>query len=327
VKAALLYGPWDLKVEEVPKPDPNQDEVLIEVEEVGICGTDKALYKGTYALKKRPLIPGHEVSGKVVSAPVEDLIGRRVTTEINISCGKCWYCRRGMETHCPYRKAIGISADGAMAEFLRVPVKLVHPVELSPEEASFVEPLAAVIETFVMAPPEKGSNVLILGAGTIALLAAQYVKLFSPNLVVITARGDSPKWKVASRYGTFVPVEELEEFKRKETPEGAGFDYVIEATGSPEGAKLALNHVRPRGVVAAKSTHGEEVFLDYTSLVVKEVSLVGSRCGPFDKAIKAISSGIVEVVPLITSKFSLDEAREAFETSLKRDQVKVHIIP
>ncbi len=324
MKAALLYGPKDIRVEEVPEPS---GEVLIEVEEVGICGTDKSLYRGTYRLKKRPLIPGHEISGKVVSAPVEGLIGKRVTTEINISCGKCWYCRRGMETHCPYRKAIGISTDGGMAELLSVPLKLVHPVDLPPEEASFVEPLAAVIETFVMAPPEEGSNFLILGAGTIALLTAQYVRTFKPGDVVITARGDSPKREMASRYARFVPLEELDSYKRKETPEGAGFDYVIEATGSPEGAKLALEHVRPRGVVAAKSTHGEIVGLDYTSLVVKEVSLVGSRCGPFDKAIEAISSGVVEVTSLITSKFSLDEVKEAFETSLKRDQVKVHIIP
>ncbi len=324
MKAALLYGPMDIRLEEVLTP---KGEVLIEVEEVGICGTDKALYKGTYPLKKVPLIPGHEISGKVVKSPIRELIGRRVTTEINIYCGKCWFCRNGLKTHCPHRKALGISTDGGMAEYLAVPLELVHPVDLTPEEASFVEPLAAVIETFVMAPPPRNSRVLILGAGAIALLSAQYVKLYEPELLILSAKRGSPKSNIARRYAEFIPVEELDEFVKEVTPEGAGFDYVIEATGSPEGAKLALKYVRPRGVIAAKSTHGVEVRLDYTSLVVKEVSLIGSRCGPFDKAIDAISNGIVEVTPLITSKFTLDKVREAFEASLKRDQVKVHVIP
>ncbi len=324
---ALIYrGPGDLAVEDVPDPEPPRGWVRLRVRRVGICGTDKSFYRGTYLPRKIPIVPGHEIAGIVdqVGEGVQDLKLERVTTEINVTCGECWFCRHGMRTHCPNREALGISLDGGMAEYVLTPTENLHDVEgLTDLQATFVEPLAAVIEMTLMAQPE-GENFLVLGAGTIGLLAAQLLSKL--GRVIVSARNDSPKAEIVEKLGLeFVPVNELRS-ARRDTPEGQGFDYVVEATGSMEGLKLAMENVRPRGTIAAKSTHGLPVGLDYTSLVVKEIKLVGSRCGPFNEAIDLLKSGEIVVDELVTSTFPLEEAGEAFDVSMGRDQVKVHLI-
>ncbi len=325
--AAILRSSASSSVEvtEVPDPEPPAGWVRIRVRRVGICGTDKALFLGTYRLKKDPLIPGHEIYGVVdeVGEGVDpSWIGRRVTTEINVSCGKCWYCRHGMRTHCPYRKALGISMDGGMAEYVITPEENLWPVDgLTDVQAAFVEPLAAVVQMTRMAPPQ-GERFLVIGAGTIGLLAAQLL----PGDVKVMARDDSPKSKIVEKLGLeFLPLSQLDE-ALKSTPEGQGFDYVVEATGRPEGLNIALRSVRPRGVIAAKSTHGLKTPLDYTDLVVREVTIVGSRCGPFDESIHLLREGKVRVEELLTSEFSLPEVGEAFRASLSREEVKVHVL-
>jgi len=331
MRAALLHSPRSITIEELPDPHPRRGWAKLRVLEVGICGTDKAIYLGTYRPGKLPLILGHEIAGIVEEIGEDEheaLVGKKVTTEINITCGKCWFCRNGMKTHCPYRRALGISENGGMADYVLTPVENLHVVEeLTPLQASFVEPLAAAIQMTVMERP-RGKNFLVLGAGAIGLLAAHVLRLYSPEILVVSAREDSPKAGLVKSMGfEFIPVNELEHFMKSETPEGQGFDYVVEATGAPEGLAIALKFVRPRGVIAAKSTHGIASELDYTSLVVKEVKLVGSRCGPFKTAIDLIKRGKIEVDRLVTSKFDLEDVKEAFEVSLQRDQVKVHVIP
>ena len=333
MKAVVLYGPYDIRVEEVPKPRLRSGWVRVKVEEVGICGTDKAFYKGTYRPLKIPIIPGHEIAGVVddVGEGVpRDIIGLRVTTEINVACGKCWFCRHGMKTHCPYREVIGISIDGGMAEYLITPYENIHIISrLSPEEGAFVEPLAAVIEMVKMEPPEPGSNIAVLGSGTIGLLSLQVLKLMLPKKVVVITRPNSPKALVAKELGAdeVISVNEVKDYIKENTPEGQGFDYVVEATGSPQGLDLAVNITRPRGVIAAKSTHGAPTTFNYTLAVVKELRIIGSRCGPFKPAIKLLEEGRVNVKKLITGKYPLSEARKAFEDSLKRESIKIHLIP
>ncbi len=332
MKAALLYGSKDIRVQEVPSPKKREGWVLIRVKVVGICGTDKAFYKGTYKPGKLPIIPGHEISGvveEVWSPEGKDLVGNKVTTEINVSCGKCWFCRNGLRTHCPKREVIGITIDGGMAEYVATPLSNVHVVnELTYTQAALVEPLAAVLEMVKLRPPTPGSDVAILGAGTIGLLALQVLKLYSPSKLVVITRPNSPKASLAKELGAdeVLDTESINEFVRRESKEGQGFDYVVEATGSPLGLEEAIKLVRPRGVVAAKSTHGVPTTFNYTQLVVKEVKLIGSRCGPFKPAIRLIKEGLVNVDKLITSTFKLDQIKEAFEVSLRRDQVKVQII-
>ncbi len=330
--AARLYGPYDLKVEEVEKPSPIKNWVLIKVEAVGICGTDKAFYKGTYKLPKAPLILGHEICGKVIEVGENvprEIIGKRVVTEINIVCGRCWFCSHSLYTHCPYRETLGITVDGGMAEYVAVPFNNLHVVDLEPEVGVFVEPLAAVIEMVKLEPPLPGFNIAILGSGNIGLLALQVLRLYAPSNIVVIVRKDSPKAKFAEKLGAdyVVTFEEAMELRRKITPEGQGYDYVVEATGNPQGLSLALKLVRPRGVIAAKSTHGIHVSFNYTEMVVKEIKIIGSRCGPFPPAIKLLEKGMIQVKELITSIFSLREAITAFKKSLERSQVKVIVKP
>ncbi len=333
MKALVLYGPSDLRLEEIDDPMPPRNWIRICVERVGICGTDKAFYKGSYKPLKTPIIPGHEISGivdEVGEGVNKDLIGRRVTTEINVYCGKCWYCINGMPTHCPYRNTIGISIDGGMAEYVLTRYDLAHVVDdLSPLEAAFVEPLAAVVEMIEMYPVPVNANVAVIGIGTIGLLSLRLIKTFNPRLLVAVSRPNSPKIDYAKRSGAdyVVSFNEALEIMRSETPEGIGFDYVVEATGSPKGLGMAVELVRPRGVIAAKSTHGASVSFNYTMLVVKEVKIVGSRCGPFEKAIKLLRTKQVKVSDLVTSTYSLDEGIEAFIKSFDRKEVKVHITP
>lgn len=331
MKAALLKGPGTIEVSDVPIPNPPPGWVRVKVVRAGICGTDKAFFRGTYRPGKLPIVPGHEFAGIIDSVGEnvdEGIIGAKVTSEINVSCGMCWFCMNGMRTHCPYRKVLGITIDGGMAEYVITPVKNIHIVDgLTYQQACFVEPLAAVLEMIKLAPPPPDGRVAILGLGTIGLLALQVLRLYAPRLLVAVARSGSPKFKLAKSLGADLTAdpEEALEIARTSTPEGAGFDYVVEATGSPEGLNLALRIVRPRGVIAGKSTHGEEVPLDYTSLVVKEVSLVGSRCGPFPPAIRLIREGLVRVDPLVTSTYELRDIRDAFEASFRREEIKVQV--
>ncbi|AMM54466.1 MDR/zinc-dependent alcohol dehydrogenase-like family protein [Pyrococcus kukulkanii] len=328
MKALVLHKPGEIKLEEVADPAPDKGWVRIKVKRVGICGTDKAFYKGTYVPPKLPLIPGHEIAGIVDEAPgMEHLEGMKVTTEINVNCEKCWYCKHGMPTHCPYRETIGISIDGGMAEYVLTKPHLLHSIEgLSWGEGAFVEPLAAVVEMLEMQPLKPSDRVAILGIGTIGLLSAQLIRLITPNVVAI-AREDSPKRKIAEKFVDVITVKEAREYAKSKTPEGQGFDYVVEATGSPNALNLALELVRPRGVIAAKSTHGAQVSFDYTLMVVKEVRIIGSRCGPFEKAIDLIRSGMIKVKPLITSTFKLDDGVEAFKKSFNRKEIKVQLTP
>ncbi len=331
--AALLRSPGEISVENVPEPEVSSSSVKIKVEEVGICGTDKAFYKGSYVPGKLPIIPGHEIAGIVVEVGdgvPKDIIGARVTTEINISCGRCWFCLNGLRTHCPYREVLGITVDGGIAEYVVVPYSNVHVVdELDPAAAAFVEPLAAVLEAIDLEPPKPGSSIAVVGIGTIGLLFLQVLRYYSPKALVAVARPKSPKAGLAKRLGAddVLTYEGVLDFIKKNTHEGQGFDYVVEATGSSEGLDIAVNIARPRAVVAAKSTHGEPVRFNYTLAVVKELRIICSRCGPFRPAIKMLKDGLVNVRELVTSIYSLKEAEEAFRRSLERDQVKVHLRP
>ncbi|MEM4965668.1 MAG: alcohol dehydrogenase catalytic domain-containing protein [Sulfolobales archaeon] len=333
MKALTLHNPKDLKYEEVQDPVLEDDWVLLRIKRVGICGTDKAFYKGTYKPGKIPIILGHEISGVVVDVGrrvSKDLIGLKVTSEINIPCRRCWFCRNNMYTHCPYRRVLGITVDGGMAEYMTTRSDVIHVVEdLSHEKIAFIEPLASVIEMIEMDPPRPFSNIAVIGVGSIGLLSIQVLKLFKPRRLIAVVRSDSPKKKLAELLGAdeVVELSELREYIRRNTPEGAGFDYVVEATGDPGALDLAVDITRPRGVIASKSTHGSSVSFNYTSMIVKELKIVGSRCGPFDKAIDLLRSDLIKTSELVTGVYPLSRGGEAFERSFERDQIKIHLEP
>jgi alcohol dehydrogenase len=326
MKALVLLEEKKLELRNVEEPKIKDGWVKIRVKRVGICGTDKAFFSGSYKLPKKPIILGHEVSG-VIEEGDKDLIGEKVTSEINVNCKSCYYCLNSMPTQCPYRETIGITLNGGMAEFLLTRRDLIHVNgNLSYRELALVEPLAAVLEMHEMEPVKANSIALVIGLGTIGLMSVQVLKLHGAKVIALSR--NSSRSKIAEELGAdeVVGIEEIEEKTKRITKEGAGFDYVVEASGSEEGVRSAIKLVRPRGVIAAKSTNGREISFDYTSLVVKEVRLIGSRCGPFNKAMKLIEEGKVNVGKLVTSEFTLGEGVKAFEKSIEGGEIKVQIV-
>ena len=323
--AARLYGPRDLRVEEVPEPRGGDGWLVVRMIAVGICGTDRAFYTGSYRLFKVPLIPGHEAVGFVEEGPAQ-LRGRLVTTEINLILDPTHPCVREAYTHCPpvVRRVLGIDFDGAMAEKFLTRVDAVHPVEgvEPPERAVYVEPLAAVLRAFRLEPLPPRSRVAVVGTGALALLAAQVARLHGAEVTVYARRG-SPKARLFERLGFHVElVEELDLEGIKWS--GLGYDAVFEATGTPEGLNTAIAIAKPLARIYAKSTHGAPTPIDSTVAVVKELRVIGSRCGwrrDFEEAIGLLRRGEIETP--ITAAYPLRRAREAFERSLERDAFRV----
>ncbi|MCE4611218.1 MAG: alcohol dehydrogenase catalytic domain-containing protein [Desulfurococcales archaeon] len=326
MKAALLKAPRHLRVEDLQDPEPPEGWALVRSRAVGICGTDKAFYRGTYPLFKKPLVPGHEVSGEVVEGP-RDLVGVSVVSEINFSCWSCLACRSGLYTHCPRKKTLGIDFDGGMAEYFIAPITALHRHSLKHEVAFAAEPLAAVLNAVNLRPPRRGWSVAVIGTGFIAFLTAQVLRLqgFEP---LVVGRPDSPKKGVFEKMGFEVLTLEEALERGRRAWSGLGFDMVFEASGSNEGVKAAVALARPRGVVHLKSTPGGMAELPQTLAVVKELELVGSRCGTFREfreALRLLEEGAVKVP--VTAEYPLAEAREAFERSLGRDAIKVLVKP
>ena len=322
--ALRLYGPRDLRLEDVPIPEPPRGWALVRTEAAGICGTDKAFYLGTYPLFKSPLVPGHEVVGRVVEGP-EELLGKRVVAEINFACGRRHLCRLGLYTHCPHRRTLGIDFDGGMAEYFVAPVEALHAAErLDPVAGVAVEPLAAVLNAFEQFPPTPTMRVAVLGSGNVAILALQVLKHMGVAEITAVVRRGSPKEKYVRGLG----VEVVYHDELKEAAREAGFDMVVEATGSNEGLATAVEIAKPRGIVHVKSTPGGLASFNLTLAVVKELRLIGTRCGTFrefERAIELIVSGSVK--PVVTTTVDLRRGVEAFERALRRDQVKVVLRP
>ena len=327
--AARLYGPRDLRVEEVEEPRGGNGWVIVRTLAVGICGTDRAFYTGSYKLFKKPLTPGHEVVGVVEEGP-EELRGRLITTEINLILDPLHPCVREAYTHCPpgVRRVLGIDFDGAMAEKFVTRLDALHVVEgiEPPDRAVYVEPLAAVLRAFSLEPLRPQARLAVVGTGALALLAAQVARL-QGAIVTVYARRGSLKARLFEKLG-FV-VEYVDDVNVEEVKwSGLGYDAVFEATCTPEGLNLAIAIAKPLAVIYAKSTHGRLSSIDATAAVVKELRIAGSRCGwrrDFEDAIRLIREGLVETP--ITAVYSLRQAKEAFERSLERDAFRVVIKP
>ncbi|MEM2013966.1 MAG: alcohol dehydrogenase catalytic domain-containing protein [Desulfurococcaceae archaeon] len=319
MKAVVLWGPRRIDVAEVSKPTPPKGWVLVEVELTGICGTDKAFYTGTYPLFKTPLIPGHEVVGRVVEGP-EELVGLRVVSEINFSCWSCDYCRSGAYTHCPRKKTLGIDFDGGMAEYFVAPVEALHVFKGQPETGVFVEPLAAVLRSLSLEPPKPGYRVAVIGTGSLAWLIVQVLrKLYGARVDLIARRGSLKAEFFKGVVNRVVYADEAE---------SSAYDMVFEASGNPDALNLAVDICKPLGVIHLKSTPGSPVTFYSTRAVVKECRVLGSRCGTFREfreAIRLVEAGIVET--RLDKVYSIDRAPEAFEESLSGKYFKIALKP
>jgi alcohol dehydrogenase len=293
-----------LSLREVPDPLPGPGEALIRMRLAGICGTDLQILKGYSGFRG---VPGHEFVGEVMECSDKRWIGKRVVGEINVTCGKCEWCRRGLGRHCEARTVMGIiGRPGAFAESIALPVVNLHevPVEVPDEEAVFVEPLAAAAEILEQMPLARGTRVAVLGAGRLGLLVAQVLRHAGADVTLI-GRSD---WKLRMARSWGIGTAQL----GVEPVNLRSFRIVVETTGSPHGLEQSLDLVEPRGTVVMKSTFHEPAQFDSAKLVVHEITLLGSRCGNFAVALDLLRRDAIHVEEMISRVFPLAEGVEAF---------------
>ena len=316
---AILFKDKRLTISaDYPRPEPSPGEALLRVSMAGICATDLEISRGYMDFEG---IPGHEFVGIVEDCPDKSLSGKRVSGEINIACGKCGYCLEGMKRHCPERSVLGIlNKDGAFAEYITLPMENLHlvPHAVSDEEALFIEPVAAAFEILEQVPVSSLDAVCLIGDGRLGLLTAQVLAMtgcrvmvegrHEEKLALLSSRG------IETRMSTGVAP-----------GQGEKFGIVVDCSGSPSGLERAMELVRPRGTIILKTTVAGERAFDFNGLVIDEITLLGSRCGPFEPAIKALERKAIHVLPLVNKVFSLDEGVEAFRYAEQKGVLKVLI--
>ncbi|MGQ9626217.1 MAG: MDR/zinc-dependent alcohol dehydrogenase-like family protein [Anaerolineae bacterium] len=304
---ALTYDGELSLVEDYPRPAAPPGEALVKVLLAGICNTDIEITRGYMGFRG---VLGHEFVGIVEES------GQRVVGEINCPCGNCLICLRGIPTHCPNRTTLGIlGRDGAMAEYLTLPLANLHPVpeSVTDEEAVFVEPIAAALEVLEQAHIRPTERVVVLGDGKLGLLVAQVLSLSGCELIAIGRHEE--KLAILRQRGIEARlVEKAGEIKA---------DVVVECTGHPSGFETARKILLPRGRLILKSTFHGETSLNLSALVVDEITLIGSRCGPFPPALRLLERKLVEVKPLISAIYPLAEGLEAFKKAQEKGVLKV----
>ncbi|MDH3974086.1 MAG: alcohol dehydrogenase catalytic domain-containing protein [Deltaproteobacteria bacterium] len=314
---ALLFTENKLTLSEnVPPPLPAADEALIRVTCAGICATDLEIIKGYMGFEG---ILGHEFVGIVEECSKKNLVAKRVTGEINIACGKCPCCQKNREKHCPERSVLGIlDKNGAFAQYLTLPVKNLHliPDSVSDEEAVFIEPLAAAFEILEQINISHVDKVCVIGDGRLGNLAAQVVAMTGCKLFV-EGKYEEKLAILQERGITTRTIANLHPEKRGD------FDIVIDCTGSSSGMERAMKLVRPEGTIVLKSTLAGERTFDFNQLVIDEITLIGSRCGPFEPAIKALENKSADVKPLMSKVFTLENGLEAFDYAAQKGTLKV----
>ncbi len=295
-------------------PRTTEDEALIRVRMAGICRTDLELSRGYYPFNG---ILGHEFVGEIVESPGGHFErGDRVVGEINASCGDCYFCTKGLRTHCTKRTVLGIvGRNGAFAEFLTLPVEnLVKvPTSIPDEAAVFVEPIAAAVQILEQLQITPSYRVLLIGAGKLGQLVAQV--LFSANLDLTVVARYPLQRELLEQIG-------IRWIDEKQLTAGE-MDLVVEATGSVAGLELALSAVRPRGRIVLKSTYQGQASLDFSRIVVDEISLIGSRCGPFGPALRLLEERAINPRPLISYRYPFDQAPEGFGKASESGVLKV----
>lgn len=293
-------------------------EALVKVRLAGVCGTDLEMVKGYYPFTG---IPGHEFVGEIVQSQEtldSGLVGKRVVGEINAVCGICEQCRGGRPTHCENRTVLGIlNRDGVFAEYVNLPLENLHlvPDSVSDEAAVFVEPLAAALEIQQQVQIKPTDRILLVGAGRLGQLIAQTLALTGADLRVV-ARHPHQQKLLTERGIQLIDESDVLPWR---------YDVVVEATGSTAGFDLARKAIRPRGTFVLKSTYKGDITLNLSPVVVDEITIVGSRCGPFPPALRLLEKREVDPTVLIAAEFGLDDGLQAFDEAEKRGMLKVVI--
>jgi len=298
--------------ENLPVPAPKSGEALVKVLKAGICNTDLELVKGYYPYRG---IIGHEFVG-VVEQGSQQLKNQRVVGEINASCGNCDYCLGGIKTHCPNRTVLGIvNRHGAFAQYLTLPIENLHivPSNVKTEVATFTEPIAAALQIQQQISITPKTKVLVVGDGKLGLLVAQTLSLRGCDLQVIGRHQD--KLDLLKELGINTNLEAIA-IERK-------FDVAIECTGNSAGFELARFALKPRGTLILKSTYAGKLKLDASALVVDEITVLGSRCGPFDLALQLLAENRLNIEPMISGSYELSDGLSAFSHAQRRGTLKI----
>lgn len=331
---SLHFDGTAVQLKSAPTPAPGEGEVLIRVHAAGVCQTDLEIAKGYMGFTG---ILGHEFVGtieKLGKGAPHEWMGKRACAEINCVCGKCEMCSRGLSSHCTRRSVIGIlNHDGAFADYIAVPVRNLHavPEHVTDEEAVFVEPLAAAFQILRQVPIERRTRVTVLGDGRLGQLCAQVLartgcvlalvghhedklslaeKLCLPAGLPARANKAGPQFRVS-----------LERDLRPTRDQ----DVVVDCTGRAEGFERALTLVRPRGTVVLKTTVASAKPLNLAPIVIDEITILGSRCGPFAEAVHGLASREVNVLPLVSKRVTLEQAEKVFAPGASTASLKTVI--
>lgn len=296
-------------------PDPvAEGEAVVRVRQAGVCATDLEITKGYMGFRG---VLGHEFVGEVIHASQKELVGQRVVGEINAVCGRCDLCLSGLSSHCRNRTVLGIlNRDGAFADLLRLPAENLHvlPKAVDDDAAVFVEPLAAAFQVLKQVQVDAKKWVTVLGDGRLGLLVAQVLRDAGCPVRVIGRHPDKlalcEKWSIRSR--------SLADISPRHDQ-----DVVVDCTGSAAGIELAMQMVRPRGTIVLKSTAAAGKPLNLAPAVIDEVNIVGSRCGPFREAVKALTEKRVDVASLIHRRMRIEQGVEAVALAGRPGVLKV----
>jgi len=312
---ALVYDGRKALLTEHPDPEPARTEALLAVRVAGVCRTDLEILDGYMNFRG---VMGHEFVGDVLAGPA-DWKGKRATAEIHCVCARCDMCRRGLPTHCRRRTVLGIDGrDGVFAHYVAVPVANLHeiPDNVDDEQAVFIEPLAAALQILRQVRIDEQDKVLLLGDGRLAQLIARVLKFTLASARMVGKHAS--RMLAAEKQG--IETVGLDQFSP-----AADADVVIDATGSADGFELAMRAVRPRGTIVLKSTFAGGKPLNLAPVVIHEITIVGSRCGPFDEAIRMLAAGQIDVTALISRRLPLSRGLEALTAAKNHENLKVLI--
>lgn len=340
MKAAVVEKPGVITIKEIPVPEINDDEVLIKIKYTGICGTDYSIYKGLYSADKLPMVAGHEFSG-VIEKMGKNVIGLkegdRVTADINMSCGVCFYCRRGQKLMCKSFTQLGIHTDGTYAEYVKAPWEQVHvlPDDLDFMSGAFIEPVSCVIHSSKAMDVRIGSSVAVIGCGLGILHAAVAVLRGAAPVIII---GDNEKrLQIAKDMGVDYIIninqtpDTVSEVRR--LTQGRGADYVIEAVGNPKTYEQAFDMVRPGGTVSAFGICPPEARISVSpyDLVLGEKNVAGSCAGvgvDWLDSMALLAHGRIKPQKMFTMVVPLEELESALnELKENPDLIKVFVSP
>jgi len=311
---ALIFD-HELHIEEIPDPQPGKGDALIKILNSSICNTDLEILKGYMGFQG---IPGHEFVGKVVNKESK-FFGQRVVGEINCSCGKCLMCKTKRRSHCQNRTVLGIyGRPGVFAEFTLLPEINLHPVpdEIMDTDAVFTEPIAAALEIFEQVEIDPKKSAFIFGAGKLGLLIAQVFQ--AKELMYVLFDKNEEKVKRARSLGLLcMPLHAMKP--------GGKAEVCVDCTGHPDGIRLAINHVYPKGKVILKTTVANPLKFDTNQVVINEIEIIGSRCGPFAQALEMLKNKKIKTAPMVSEIVGFKDIFKGFRLAKKKGVVKVLI--